>query len=266
MENSKIENKVVVAVSGGFDPIHVGHVRMMEEAKKLGTHLVVIVNNDNWLRTKKGFVFMPEAERVELIRALGCVDEVVLTDHSENDSDRTVCRALDAVRPDIFSNGGDRGEGNTPEADLCGRLGIRMVYGVGAGGKLQSSSWLVQDALRAMKRSVRPWGHFHAHDKGEKWYLKTISVEAGHRLSLQYHHRRDEYWMLVEGDAVATVGDSLDTLMRIPLVIGEVQHIPLGDIHRLESVNGGVIVEIAMGDFDENDIVRLEDDYARGAK
>jgi cytidyltransferase-like protein len=132
-----------VAVSGGFDPVHIGHIRMFEEARALGDRLVVILNNDNWLMTKKGFVFMPEAERVEVLRALRVVDAVVLTDHVLDDPDRSVCRTLGQVRPDIFANGGDRkNEADIPEAATCKEYGIEMVFNVGFGGKVQSSSWL----------------------------------------------------------------------------------------------------------------------------
>lgn len=135
--------KKVVAVSGGFDPVHIGHVRMFSEAKKLGDRLVVIINNDNWLRTKKGFIFMPEQERAELISHFADVDEVVITSHTEDDSDRSVSRELANVRPHIFANGGDRNnEADVPETIVCAQYNIEMVFNVGQGGKVQSSSWL----------------------------------------------------------------------------------------------------------------------------
>lgn len=134
--------KKVVAVSGGFDPIHVGHVRMILEAKALGDELVVILNNDNWLKKKKGSAFMPEEQRKEIIEAIRGVDRVVLTKHIPDDEDRSVCEALREIHPDIFANGGDRFSDNIPEAVLCRELGIETVFNVGAGGKMQSSSWL----------------------------------------------------------------------------------------------------------------------------
>lgn len=142
------KDPVVVAVSGGFDPIHIGHVRMFQEAKRLGDRLVVIVNNDHWLRDKKGAEFMPEAERKEIIEAIEGVDRVVITEHIPGDPDRSVCIALRKIRPHIFANGGDRRpDGDpVPEVALCEALGIRMVYNVGHGGKVQSSSWLVKKA------------------------------------------------------------------------------------------------------------------------
>jgi cytidyltransferase-like protein len=146
------KKKITIAVSGGFDPVHVGHVRLFNEAKKLGDKLVVILNNDNWLMKKKGFVFMSEKERKEVIEGLRAVDKVVLTKHSKNPSDMSVSRSLLEVRPDIFANGGDRNKKNAadPRSSLykdisaCGKIEARIVYNVGKGGKIQSSSWLVQ--------------------------------------------------------------------------------------------------------------------------
>jgi cytidyltransferase-like protein len=138
------KKKKVVAVSGGFDPIHIGHVRLFKRAKALGDELVIILNNDNWLRKKKGHVFMPQEERKEILEALGVVDRVVITGHPENPIDISVCAELIAVRPDIFANGGDRHQGNIPEVAVCNEIGCEMVDNVGDGGKVQSSSWLLE--------------------------------------------------------------------------------------------------------------------------
>ncbi len=140
----KLKNKIVVAVSGGFDPVHVGHVRLFEEAKKLGDELVVILNNDHWLRSKKGFVFMRQNERKEILRALACVDRVILTSHSQNSKDLSVCRTLQELKPHVFANGGDRTRRNIPEIALCKKIGTKMIFGVGRGGKVQSSSRLLK--------------------------------------------------------------------------------------------------------------------------
>ena len=131
-----------VAVSGGFDPIHVGHVRMFKEARALGDRLVVILNIDHWLMKKKGFVFMPERERLEIIQEFPFVDEVILTFHEEGSDDRSICRELVHVKPHVFANGGDRWEDDIPEAQVCREHAIEMVFNVGYGGKVQSSSWL----------------------------------------------------------------------------------------------------------------------------
>lgn len=135
--------KIVVAVSGGFDPVHIGHVRMFNEAKKLGHELVVILNNDNWLRAKKGYVFMSECERKEIIEAFDAVDRVIISSHPEDPSDMSVCDDLKMLKPYIFANGGDRTDRNVPEIPLCKEIDCMMVYNIGQGGKVQSSSWLV---------------------------------------------------------------------------------------------------------------------------
>ena len=137
--------KIVVAVSGAFDPLHPGHVRLFKEAKKLGDELVVIVNNNNWLRKKKGYVFMNELERKELVAALAAVDEVIITGHKPGAKDMSVNAELKKIKPQIFANGGDRTANNIPELDVCRAIGCRVVFNVGRGGKVQSSSWLVSD-------------------------------------------------------------------------------------------------------------------------
>lgn len=141
--------EIIVAVSGGFDPLHIGHVRMFDEAKKLGDKLVVILNNDHWLAKKKGYVFMKEQERKEVILALRSVDEVLVTSHAKDTSDMSVCKELRKLKPQIFANGGDRKLDNIPEAVVCGEIGCQMVFNVGTGGKVQSSSWLTANYLKS---------------------------------------------------------------------------------------------------------------------
>ncbi len=264
-KTSKQKGRRVVAVSGGFDPLHIGHVRLFKAALALGDKLVVIVNNDNWLKDKKGFVFMPERERAELIQAFPFVDAVVLTNHKKHDPDKSVCRTLEKLRPAIFANGGDRFKSNIPEVALCKKLGIKSVFNVGKGGKVQSSSWMVRDVSRNFLRSVRPWGEFFGWDEGKGWKLKTVYVKPKKRLSLQYHNHRAELWTLVAGDATATI-EAGGKQVRIPLVKGQIFAVPMRTVHRLESKRGGVIVEVALGRFNEDDIVRLKDDYGRTGK
>lgn len=149
-------------VSGGFDPVHIGHVRLFREAKKLGDELVVVVNNDNWKRKKRRHVFMPDSERKEIIEAFACVDRVFLTEHSENprtSKDMSVCKELLKIKPHIFANGGDRNERDSadpssslyPEVKLCEELGIQMVFNVGKGGKIRSSSELLKEYAKKQK-------------------------------------------------------------------------------------------------------------------
>ncbi len=130
-------NRKIIAVSGGFDPVHVGHVRMIQEAARHGD-VVVIANSDDWLMRKKGYVFMPFDERREILLAFKGVTYVTQAE----DNDDTVCDSLLSLRPDVFANGGDRKGDNVPEVALCKELGIEMMWNCG-GGKIQSSSELV---------------------------------------------------------------------------------------------------------------------------
>jgi cytidyltransferase-like protein len=139
IESSK--GKKLVMVSGGFDPVHVGHLRMFEEAKKLGDELLVVLNCDAWLIRKKGKAFMSQAERAELIRGFRAVDYVYVLESDRAD----VCEAILRFKPAVFANGGDRKSDNIPEYQLCDQLGIGMVFDVGHGGKVQSSSWLLSN-------------------------------------------------------------------------------------------------------------------------
>ena len=127
-----------ICVSGGFDPLHVGHVRLIESASEHGA-VFVILNSDEWLMRKKGYMFMTFDERKEIIQSMRSVHDVV----EVNDNDGTVCEALKRIRPHFFGNGGDRLSDNVPEVELCKELGIKMIFNLG-GEKIQSSSDLVQ--------------------------------------------------------------------------------------------------------------------------
>ncbi|OGE73905.1 MAG: hypothetical protein A3I07_00990 [Candidatus Doudnabacteria bacterium RIFCSPLOWO2_02_FULL_42_9] len=159
MENHK---PIVVVVSGGFDPIHPGHIRLFKEAKALGDKLVVILNNDNWLRKKKKFNFMSQKDRKEVIDAIKYVDEVVISKHKHDPEDMSVSEELRRLKPDIFANGGDRtvadarNKNSSLNRDLsvCRRYGIKMVYNVGHGGKISSSSDLVDRAIKTAPQKV----------------------------------------------------------------------------------------------------------------
>ena len=131
-----VKNKIRVAVSGYFDPIHIGHLEYLRMAKELGDSLVVIVNNNYQCKLKKGKHFMDENDRVEIVKALRFVDEVFLS----VDKDKTVCKSLEEIKPDIFANGGDRATSEVPETPVCKKFNIKMVDGLG--DKIRSSSSL----------------------------------------------------------------------------------------------------------------------------
>ena len=141
-----------VMVSGGFDPIHIGHVRMIQEAAREYGEVIVAVNSDDWLLRKKGYVFMPFEQRAEIVRAIEGVTKVVAFD----DADNTACDAIRKHKPTFFANGGDRTTENTPEQEVCEELGVRMVWSIG-GGKIQSSSDLVHGSSEHLLNEKHNW-------------------------------------------------------------------------------------------------------------
>jgi D-beta-D-heptose 7-phosphate kinase/D-beta-D-heptose 1-phosphate adenosyltransferase len=132
------QKKKTVAISGGFDPIHIGHIRMIRDSANHG-EVIVILNTDEWLRRKKGYCFMPFDQRKEIIESIKGVKSVV----SAIDDDGTVCKSLESIEPDFFANGGDRINTNTPEIQICKKYGIELLWNIG-GNKIQSSSELVE--------------------------------------------------------------------------------------------------------------------------
>jgi cytidyltransferase-like protein len=144
-------NDKIIAVSGGMDPAHRGHVRMINDASKYGK-VVVILNSDEWLKRKKGYVFMEWEDRKEVLMAFENVHDVVAVDDHEG----TVCEAIMRIRPDYFGNGGDRTDQNTPERSLCEDLGVELVWGLG-GNKIQSSSELVDAVACSILKKLSYW-------------------------------------------------------------------------------------------------------------
>ena len=133
------KRKTTVMVSGGFDPVHAGHIRMIRHAAEFGD-VIIIANSDDWLWRKKGFIFMEFDRRIEILDA---IKGVVLVD-SVDDIDGTVCEAIRRHKPTYFANGGDRGRENTPEQTVCESLGVKLLWGIGGEEKLDSSSELAK--------------------------------------------------------------------------------------------------------------------------
>ncbi len=155
-KKNKQKNKKIVVVSGFFNPLHIGHLSYLKEAKKLGDLLVVIVNSDEQVTLKGSIPFMDENERIEIVKSLRFVDKTFLS----KDKDRTVCKTLEKVRklyPEkemIFANGGDRGKKNVPEKKTCKTLGIKMKFGVGGTKKIQSSSSLLLELNNLIAKNL----------------------------------------------------------------------------------------------------------------
>lgn len=132
--------KITVAISGYFNPLHVGHLEMIAEANKLGDYLVAIINNDEQVKIKGSSPFMAQEDRLKIVGAIKGVDEVFLS----IDKDKSVCESLRVVKPDIYANGGDRHQGEVPEREVCQELGIKMIDGLGK--KIRASSELIKNA------------------------------------------------------------------------------------------------------------------------
>lgn len=144
------QRRKTVMVSGGFDPVHIGHIRMILEASEHGD-VIVVANSDDWLYRKKGFVFMEFDQRAEILASIKGVIKV----SGVNDSDTTVCEAIRRLKPDIFANGGDRKKHNTPEQAVCEELGVEMLWGIGGERKANSSSSLVERVMTTTRVSQR---------------------------------------------------------------------------------------------------------------
>ena len=176
-----------IAISGGFDPIHPGHIAMIEGARKFG-EVHIIVNSDEWLIRKKGFFFQPWSDRKKILEAYTPYV------HAVDDSDGTVCEALRRVKPDYFGNGGDRGKTNTPELTVCEELEIEPVFELG-GGKYSSSS-----AINGKQRVTTRWGWYDVMLDMPNMKVKMLHIEAGKTLSLQRHRERSEFFFMPNGE------------------------------------------------------------------
>lgn len=199
--------KKIVLVTGGFDPLHSGHIEYFEAAKKLGDTLLVGVNSDEWLTRKKGRPFMPLDERAKIINSLDCVNGVipVLNDNVVDDAGGAIFHILSTHGSDteiIVANGGDRKKGNIPEEAHWGNnKNVTFVYGVGGTDKKNSSSWIL-DEWKTQK-TEREWGHWRVLDDkqpriGQK--VKELVINPGQSLSDQRHKYRSEEWHVLEGE------------------------------------------------------------------
>jgi cytidyltransferase-like protein len=198
----------IVIVTGGFDPLHSGHIAYFEAAKKLGDRLVVGLNSDAWLTRKKGRPFMPMSERRAIIENLNMVDKVIEFDDRDN-------TAIDAIRVArthytvprtkfVFANGGDRTADNIPEMVFDN---VDFEFGVGGENKANSSSWILQD-WKAPK-TERAWGYYRVlHEVGANTKLKELTVMPKTCLSMQRHDQRAEFWFVAEGEAAVYTLDA----------------------------------------------------------
>ncbi len=244
-----------IIVSGGFDPIHVGHLDMLKEASKYADKLIVILNNSQFLIRKKGFEFMPEKERKQIIQSIKYVDEVVTSIDRDDSVNETIKEISKKNKILYFANGGDRrSPSDIRESKTCKDLNIEMIFGVG-GGKIQSSSKLVNPIF------LKPWGSYKELSISHSYKLKEITILPGESISLQKHFQREEYWILIEGTLEIQVGDVVSNYQQ-----GNFLHIPKRSLHRAlnRSKKISKFIELQVGKvLSEDDIERFKDKYGR---
>ena len=191
----------IVLCTGGYDPVHSGHIAYFRAAKQLGDKLIVGINSDAWLTRKKGRAFMPFNERAEVIRNLKMVDGIV----EFNDNDGTALNAIQKVRLNfpndkiIFANGGDRTPDNIPEYNIVDD-NLAFVFGVGGEDKKNSSSWILEE-WKAPK-TQRPWGHYRVLYEIPGVKVKELVVDPHKQLSMQRHSHRSELWFVADNEAM----------------------------------------------------------------
>jgi D-beta-D-heptose 7-phosphate kinase/D-beta-D-heptose 1-phosphate adenosyltransferase len=252
--------RTIVLVTGGFDPIHSGHIEYFKAAKKLGDLLVVGVNSDTWLTRKKGSPFMPWEERATIVAALQDVGRVINFDDNDN-SAKDAIRKVREIYPNekiIFANGGDRTKENIPEMDIID-YNLEFLFGVGGENKMNSSSWILQE-WKAPKTD-RVWGYYRVlHEQGQEVKLKELTVDPGKCLSMQRHKDRAEHWFVAEGTAsVYSLNRSTDVELKGTYEKFESLHISKTEWHQLcnEAEVPLKIIEIQYGDnCIEDDIER----------
>lgn len=249
----------ITLVTGGFDPIHSGHIAYFNAARELGDKLIVGLNSDAWLERKKGRAFMPWEERATIVAALSVVDRVI----SFDDSDGTATDAIRKVKdiyPNheiIFANGGDRTANNIPEMLVPDVL---FKFGVGGDNKANSSSWILEE-WKAPK-TQRPWGYYRVLHEVDGTKVKELTIDPGKSLSMQRHKDRAEFWLVTEG--MCYVDQMLPSGYKIPTVTLNTHdgiEISKGEWHKLSNPSDVPcrIVEVQFGNqCTEDDIERKD--------
>ena len=250
----------IIIVSGGFDPIHSGHIEYFKAAKKHGDKLVVALNSDKWLENKKGKFFMPFIERKAIIESIGCVDEVI---DFEDDEIGSCIHALEKAKnlyPTdqlFFANGGDRNDGNIPEMSVDG---IEFLFSVGGDDKKNSSSWILKNWQ--YYHEERLWGSFYNLFEEDQVKVKELIVHPGKGMSFQKHFKRSEIWMVSKGSCIVNYSKN-DPDKKENIQLNKFDHylVPLGEWHQITNPFKEVchLIEIQYGEACiEDDIERTE--------
>jgi len=250
----------IVIVSGGFDPIHSGHIAYFKSAKSYGDKLLVALNSDIWLENKKGKFFMPFNERKAIIESINYVDEVIDFKDDKIGSCINALEKAKALFPNddlLFANGGDRNDRNIPEMSVDG---IEFIFGVGGDDKKNSSSWILKNWQ--YYHEERLWGSFYNLFEEEQVKVKELIVHPGKGMSFQKHFKRSEIWMVSKGSCVVNYSkNDPDNKKKIQLDKFDHYLVPLGEWHQITNPFNEAchLIEIQYGEeCVEEDIERTE--------
>lgn len=250
----------IIIVSGGFDPIHSGHIAYFKAARDLGDKLIVALNSDDWLVNKKGKYFMPFEERKAIIENLLHVDSVI---DFEDDDIGSAINALIKIKETYpsheiaFANGGDRNQGNIPEMSV---KGIEFLFSVGGDDKKNSSSWILKKWQYYCEK--RLWGEFYNLFEEEQVKVKELIVDPGKGMSFQRHFKRSEIWMVSKGSCVVNYSEDNPNNKK-NIILNKFDHylVPLGQWHQITNPYDSPchLIEIQYGEACvEDDIERTE--------
>jgi len=255
--------KRIVLVTGGFDPIHSGHIEYFNSAKRFGDELIVGLNSDEWLTRKKGKAFMPFKERKAIIESLKMVDKVIDFDDSDDTANLAIYNIGSTLGKGdklVFANGGDRTNQSTPEYKLYNNYPwIEFEFGVGGENKMNSSSWILDEWKT--QRTHRTWGYWRVLDDkqprvGQK--VKELVINPGKSLSNQKHIFRSEFWYILEGDIMIEL-EFADHKESLYLTTHDTFTIPQEIWHKTSNIGKkpAHILEVQYGDkCEEEDIQR----------
>ena len=250
----------IIIVSGGFDPIHSGHIAYFKSAKELGDKLIVALNSDEWLINKKGKFFMPFLERKAIVENLSCVDLVVDFEDDDLGSATNALIKVKEMYPDdqiIFANGGDRNKENIPEMSVDN---ISFQFSVGGDNKKNSSSWILKNWQYYHEK--RLWGSFYNLFEEDQVKVKELIVAPGKGMSFQKHFKRSEIWLVSKGSCIVNYSkDNPDNKENIKLNKFDHYLVPVGEWHQITNPFEETchLIEIQYGEeCIEDDIERTE--------
>jgi len=249
----------IVVVSGGFDPIHSGHIAYLKDAKSYGDKLIVALNSDAWLENKKGKFFMPLHERKSIVEAIKYVDEVISFEDDEKGSCINALETIKKTYPSeeiYFANGGDRNKKNIPEMSVTG---INFLFGIGGDDKKNSSSWILNKWQYYFEE--RQWGSFFNLFETKNIKVKELIVKPGKSMSFQRHFKRNEIWLVSEGSCIVSYSENKTYKEKQDIQLDKFDHylVPVRHWHQISNpFNLKVhIIEIQYGeDCLESDIER----------